>query len=232
MSSDKAKMTRAAMLRSARELIVERGIDRLSMDQLALRCEKSKGAVMYHFKTRRALLQALIEEYAEHMTERLRRNEAWAVANLSDPERDDEEARARALIAAYVRWLGAGGGESSGARLARSGTLGTRARLVPAAHRAGRSASLPDSLQGDLLPHGDGGALLYPQVFARRHDGRSEGGRLLRNARASRPRLNRGALVAASVLRRRSLPSSSFCKIFDRSVGKLVKMPRYLFLAL
>ena len=81
------------MLRSARELIVERGIDRLSMDQLALRCEKSKGAVMYHFKTRRALLQALIEEYAEHMTERLRRNEAWAVANLSDPERDDEEAR-------------------------------------------------------------------------------------------------------------------------------------------
>ena len=48
MSSDKAKMTRAAMLRSARELIVERGIDRLSMDQLALRCEKSKGAVMYH----------------------------------------------------------------------------------------------------------------------------------------------------------------------------------------
>ena len=64
MSSDKAKMTRAAMLRSARELIVERGIDRLSMDQLALRCEKSKGAVMYHFKTRRALLQALIEEYS------------------------------------------------------------------------------------------------------------------------------------------------------------------------
>lgn len=105
MSSDKAKMTRAAMLRSARELIVERGIDRLSMDQLALRCEKSKGAVMYHFKTRRALLQALIEEYAEHMTERLCRNEAWAVANLSDPERDDEEARARALIAAYVRWF-------------------------------------------------------------------------------------------------------------------------------
>ena len=90
MSSDKAKMTRAAMLRSARELIVERGIDRLSMDQLALRCEKSKGAVMYHFKTRRALLQALIEEYAEHMTERLRRNEAWAVANLSAP---------------YVRWF-------------------------------------------------------------------------------------------------------------------------------
>jgi AcrR family transcriptional regulator len=105
MSSDKAKMTRAAMLRSARELIVERGIDRLSMDQLALRCEKSKGAVMYHFKTRRALLQALIEEYAEHMTERLRRNEAWAVSNLNEAERNDEEARGRALIAAYVRWF-------------------------------------------------------------------------------------------------------------------------------
>lgn len=105
MSSDKAKMTRAAMLRSARELIVERGIDRLSMDQLALRCEKSKGAVMYHFKTRRALLQALIEEYAEHMTERLCRNEAWAVSNLNEAERNDEEARGRALIAAYVRWF-------------------------------------------------------------------------------------------------------------------------------
>lgn len=105
MSSDKAKMTRAAMLRAARELIVERGIDRLSMDQLALRCEKSKGAVMYHFKTRRALLQALIEEYAEHMNGRLCRNEAWAIANLSEAERNDEEARGRALIAAYVRWF-------------------------------------------------------------------------------------------------------------------------------
>ena len=105
MSSDKAKMTRAAMLRAARELIVERGIDRLSMDQLALRCEKSKGAVMYHFKTRRALLLALIEEYAEHMNERLCRNEAWALSNLSEAEREDEEARGRALVAAYVRWF-------------------------------------------------------------------------------------------------------------------------------
>ena len=105
MSSDKAKMTRAAMLRAARELIVERGIDRLSMDQLALRCEKSKGAVMYHFKTRRALLQALIEEYAEHMNGRLCRNEAWALSNLSEAERNDEEAKGRALIAAYVRWF-------------------------------------------------------------------------------------------------------------------------------
>lgn len=42
MSSDKAKMTRAAMLRSARELIVERGIDRLSMDQLACGAKKAR----------------------------------------------------------------------------------------------------------------------------------------------------------------------------------------------
>lgn len=105
MASDRAKKTRAFILQNARDFIVERGIDNLSMDQLAARCERSKGAVMYHFNTRRALLLALIEEYAEHMTERLRLNEERVFASLTPEEREDAEASGRALIEAYVRWF-------------------------------------------------------------------------------------------------------------------------------
>lgn len=114
MASDKARLTRAMMLRAARDLIVEKGIDRLSMDQLALRCEKSKGAVMYHFKTRRALLLALIEEYAEHMTERLHLNEERALAALSEKERADAIVSGRALVGAYVLWFREFDADSSG----------------------------------------------------------------------------------------------------------------------
>lgn len=76
MSSAKALKTRSELLEAARAIIVELGIERLSMDRVAEQSGMSKGAVMYHFKTKRALLAALVEEYAEHLEEKLREGEA------------------------------------------------------------------------------------------------------------------------------------------------------------
>lgn len=76
MSSLKAQKTRSALLAAARDVILELGIDRLSMDRVAQTAGMSKGAVMYHFKTRRALLAPLVEEYAEHLESRLKASEA------------------------------------------------------------------------------------------------------------------------------------------------------------
>lgn len=94
MSSAKALKTRFALLEAARAVIVEQGIEHLSMDRVAERAGMSKGAVMYHFKTKRALLAALLEEYAEHLETRLKESEALFVGS---PE--------ETFFSGYVEWF-------------------------------------------------------------------------------------------------------------------------------
>lgn len=72
----KAQRTKADLLDAARTVLLNEGIERLSMDRVALAAGVSKGAIMYHFPTKRALQAALIENYAEHLDRELRRHEA------------------------------------------------------------------------------------------------------------------------------------------------------------
>lgn len=76
MASEKALKTRQSILDAARKIIIEEGIDALSMDHVAQSAGISKGACMYHFKTKRALHLALIEDYADHLQTELARHEA------------------------------------------------------------------------------------------------------------------------------------------------------------
>ena len=92
--TDKARETRRRMIECAEKIILEDGIETLSMDRVAARAGMSKGAVMYHFPTKRALLAALVESYAEHLDARLREAETL----LSG-------APAEKFIPAYVRWF-------------------------------------------------------------------------------------------------------------------------------
>ncbi len=75
-TSIKALKTRQLLLEAARTLILEEGIERLSMDRIAQRAGLSKGAVMYHFKTKRAVEAALLEDYAAHLERGLAEHEA------------------------------------------------------------------------------------------------------------------------------------------------------------
>ncbi len=72
----KAQKTKADLLKAARAVLLSGGIARLSMDRVAEQAGVSKGAIMYHFPTKRALQAALIEDYAEHLDRELRRHEA------------------------------------------------------------------------------------------------------------------------------------------------------------
>lgn len=76
MTIKKAQRTKAELLEAARELLLEEGIARLSMDRVAERAGVSKGAIMYHFPTKRALEAAMIENYAEHLEREFHRHEA------------------------------------------------------------------------------------------------------------------------------------------------------------
>ncbi len=94
MPSNKAIKTNAAILKAAREIVRNEGIDNLSMDRVAKQAGLSKGAVMYHFPTKRALQAALLEDYAEHMDSELHRHEALF-----------DGAPLEKLFAAYVAWF-------------------------------------------------------------------------------------------------------------------------------
>lgn len=94
MPTPKAVKTRAHLLSMAKKIILEEGISRLSMDRLAEQAEMSKGAVMYHFKTKRALLAALLEDYADHLDAQLKLCESrWSGA----PE--------ETIMPGYIDWF-------------------------------------------------------------------------------------------------------------------------------
>lgn len=99
----KARRTKSELLNAAREILVTDGIGRLSMDRVAERAGVSKGAIMYHFPTKRALQAALIENYAEHLDREFRRCES-----LFEGSPDE------VLIPAYVEWFRGFNADSKG----------------------------------------------------------------------------------------------------------------------
>ena len=85
MSSEKALRTRAAIIAAARGIILKEGIGALTMDRAAQAAGMSKGACMYHFKNKRALHAALIEDYAAHLDGQMKRRDSSSGSRPSKP---------------------------------------------------------------------------------------------------------------------------------------------------
>ena len=98
MATPKAQRTRELILDAARELVRREGIAYLSLDKVAAASGLSKGAVTYHFKTRRDLDEALIADYAAFLDSSLKR----FIARQIELGATDETA---ALIPAYAEWF-------------------------------------------------------------------------------------------------------------------------------
>ena len=94
MSSEKAIRTRASIIAAARNIILKEGIGALTMDRAAQEAGMSKGACMYHFKTKRALHAALIEDNAAHLESQMKRHEGLFEG------RPDET-----LVPGFVEWF-------------------------------------------------------------------------------------------------------------------------------
>lgn len=94
MSSTKALRTRTLLLDCARNIILDEGLERLSMDRVAKAAGLSKGAVMYHFETKRALQAALLQDYAAHLERGLAEHEALF-----------EGTPAETLIPGFLEWF-------------------------------------------------------------------------------------------------------------------------------
>ncbi len=98
MATAKAIRTREEILDAARRLIREDGIAHLSLDKVAAASGLSKGAVTYHFKTRRELDQALVADYASFLDSSLKQYIARQIEQGAGSE-------AEALIPAYAEWF-------------------------------------------------------------------------------------------------------------------------------
>lgn len=91
---NKAMQTREKILESARTIIIEEGLASLSMDHLATVANMSKGAVMYHFKSKRALHIALMEDYANYLENDQLLHEALFEGEPADT-----------LVPGYIEWF-------------------------------------------------------------------------------------------------------------------------------
>lgn len=92
--SPKAQRTRRSILDASKKIIIDEGLNVLSMDRVSAVAKLSKGAVMYHFHSKRALIRALFQDYADYLDEELSKHEA-----LFEGTSDET------LVPAYVEWF-------------------------------------------------------------------------------------------------------------------------------
>lgn len=85
------RATREKILQAAREIIIERGTDSLSIDRVISLAGVSKGTYLYHFPHREALIEALVKEYAKHL-------------NDVQSSLENEAADQSPLLTAYEAW--------------------------------------------------------------------------------------------------------------------------------
>lgn len=64
-----AKHAREALLDAAEDLIIELGAASVSLDKVAARAGMSKGGLLYHFPSKRLLVQALIQRFVDSFEE-------------------------------------------------------------------------------------------------------------------------------------------------------------------
>lgn len=59
--------TQSDILQAARRVIVEKGVELLSMDRVAKEAGVAKGTLLYHYPTKEKLLMELMKNYTEHL---------------------------------------------------------------------------------------------------------------------------------------------------------------------
>jgi AcrR family transcriptional regulator len=63
--------TREKLVRAAAKLVVSKGINRVTLEQVALEAGVSKGGLLHHFPTKQALLSGLMEQVGQIFKDRL-----------------------------------------------------------------------------------------------------------------------------------------------------------------
>jgi AcrR family transcriptional regulator len=101
--------TRARVLDAAARVIEERGATALSLNAVAVQAGVSKGTLLYHFPTKEALVDGVIDQYVDQFEQavdayaRLHPGQhAWVRAYVAVGTALDERQRSRALFTALA----------------------------------------------------------------------------------------------------------------------------------
>lgn len=84
--------TRTALLDAAERVVVSQGVARMTLDEVAREAGVSKGGLLYHFRSKDALTQGMVERFVERFD--------TAVAHSHEQDRDPVGRRTRAYVRA------------------------------------------------------------------------------------------------------------------------------------
>lgn len=108
MVDKRTLQTRENILRAASQVTLEDGVGRLTLESVAERAGISKGGLLYHFSTKEALVEGMIEHFLNRfdarLEEKLKQNSTWLEAYINTSlEGDDlEDQMSVSLLAAVV----------------------------------------------------------------------------------------------------------------------------------
>jgi len=68
MPGKTSTLTRKAILEAANHIVLEQGVDRLTLEAAAAAAGVSKGGLLYHFPNKEALIVGMIQSYLERFT--------------------------------------------------------------------------------------------------------------------------------------------------------------------
>jgi AcrR family transcriptional regulator len=70
----RSKRTREAVVAATLKVVARDGTGRLTLDAIAQQANMSKGAIMHHFQSKEAVLEAVVDQYVEHFDKFTREN--------------------------------------------------------------------------------------------------------------------------------------------------------------
>ena len=94
-TNSRGRATRNRIIEAARRILIEQGTDKLSIDRVLEEAKVSKGSFIHHYPSRSALIEALVDSYAQHLDEVQRELEHKARMTSKVPSR---------LLRAYGDW--------------------------------------------------------------------------------------------------------------------------------
>lgn len=94
-TNSRGRATRLKIIEAARRILIEQGTDKLSIDRVLDEAKVSKGSFIHHYPSRSALIEALVDSYAQHLDEVQRELEQRARETTDVPSR---------LLRAYGDW--------------------------------------------------------------------------------------------------------------------------------
>lgn len=100
--------TSQEILRAARHVLIEAGAEGFTIDRVAKEARVTKGALLYHFNSKRKLLEALTTEYVAHLQAKLDEGKEEARKSIRYRKDADE------TVAGFIEWYRSFRKESAG----------------------------------------------------------------------------------------------------------------------